>query len=222
MGFFIDDLEELPFDVFIKCDCDHDYRGLIRANNSQEVTQEVTQEALEAAWMQLYTLFLAQVNQTGLNERMESVGQIELLNTKILHVNSIITLLQYSITLWKQNEQIQGFDPNELTKALALWGYSFSYNDQTLERDLETLKRWLTSERLKLHLLVQKYNERIGDKPEQREHKRTDYLANLLVLAQHRGVKTFRPAELNTTEYCLMLKEFQEYNEAMAAANSKC
>lgn len=207
-------LEELPFSAFIKCAVDSDYSVL-------SVGDELpTEDELRGAWVKLSGEFHDLMADEQARERWELAAEIETLNTKILHVTAIIAVLRESMLQYELNGvMFQGFDPDELIEGLKVWGYELRGTD--LAEWLDKLERWLSSDRLKMGIAKEKYEQYSAENGEHKVATRADYIGNLLALAKHRGVATIRADQINTLEYCMMVKELKEYNEAVSRVYEK-
>jgi hypothetical protein len=211
---FITSIDVLPFSTFIECDCDGKYELLVKEG-------QATSEDLRAAWMNIRNQCYEYGGKEEMMARIELIATIEIHNTKVLQVTALLFILNEL-----KNIEITDFPIdliNEISIAadcLRMWGYEFAFNLDTLDEDMDKVHRWLSTEKLKLGLARQKYEDSEAARETSDDsggNKRVMYVQNLLTLEQHRKYP-IRAHEITTLQYFLMVQELINYNEAQAKA----
>ena len=203
----VTELENLRFSDYIKCVCDLNYSVLV-------ISGIPGADEIFMAWVRLLSQFYTLIDNEEAARHIELVSTIEAINTKILQVSGLVEVLRSA-----QNDK----SIDQLVNCLQLWGYEFDFSTDSLQKDLDTVERWLSSDRLKLEKAKLKYQEIEDERVEngQKEVQKSDYIRNLLAIAKHRDRTTIRPEDINTMEYCIMYKELADYNEQVFKAHSK-
>lgn len=193
---FIDNLEDLPFNLFISCMCDRKY-GVLALPKCADDNPDAFR-----AWLHLLSEYYTAIGSAEIVAHIELVTEMEFLNSKLIQVSALVACLRVNLH-------------PDLVECMAKWGYPQAFSEESVDSDLDTIERWLSSDRLKLGMLKQQYEDAEEKRAEsgETEAQRSDYIRSLLAIASFRKVTTIRPAEINTLEYCLMVKELQDYNK---------
>lgn len=202
----------MKLSVFIDCLCDGNLDALRAV-----MPLSIDDEALRNLWVSIYREYCELVAPEEVRERNELVADIELLNTKILHTTALVKLVSESTELLNDGHI------SILAECLRDWGFEGQFSSETIVADLERVLRWLSSDRLRLELAMQQYNngaEEDGGESERQQPKRVDFVDNLLVLEEHRKY-SLKAEELTVMQYARMLRSFHEYCERMEMLTPK-
>lgn len=198
---FITELQDLLFNVFIKCKCNGDLSGLVTSGTA-------TDEQLIEAWAVLEGKFYELANPDEAALHIRKAVKIGGISTKLLHVSALLQVMQ--------------LHPNEATiECLREWGYNRRFLPETMAADLKYIAANISSENLKLTAIQADYDKKMerdnhtGENPDRR------YYIRLLHAIENYLKMTFDQSKLNMEAFAMRLADLVEISKQINRTHAR-
>lgn len=195
-------IDELPFNILLDCQCDHDLQGLI-------IEGEATPEQLAQRWEQLGKEFVSRFDEKTAQSKVSKVIDAAIYETKIKSIEAIIEVAEVLPT-------------EEIFNLLYTFNYPLpviKYSEEGMAKLLRIVVGYYRLDRTSYSLIESELAEEKTEPEKSADRKQ--FIGLLTEMAVGFKTPVMMPNQITAGQFCAMVNQYRQYLQQLNESKTK-